>query len=185
MIMREKVATVGCPMTRHHRVHLALLAAASVLGWAGCSPLSDAERAYQEARQREAERRETIRSSLDGGTEESAAIEMARESPATGGEGTTEKWVERQLAQSKGSVLFPHWQARRYGISKYEVSFTYALMNELGEVEKKGYAWKVDVVLKVVSPGRVLTAAELGAGTTRPAPRRRRTVPPPDIQLEE
>lgn len=168
----------------YHLLVPALLALGGLAG-PGCSPPSDAQREYEGARRREEERQETVRSSLERGSDESLAITLAKESPASDGEGTADQWVGRQLAQNTGSVLFPHWQARRYGLEKYEVSFTFRRMNELGEIEKKGYAWKVDLVLKTVSAVRAMTAEELNVGLPRPSARRARPARPPELQLEQ
>jgi len=146
-----------------------LLAAAVLL--AGCSPKSDAERAFERARRQEQLRREQLRSTLEGVTEETAAVEMAKQRPAVEGEGNTEEWTRRQLQAAGGNALFPHWRAQRRGMGRYDVTFTYTIMNELGGIEKKGYAWRVDLVLKTVSDPREMSAAELGRRTGARPPR--------------
>lgn len=136
------------------------LAAAVLL--AGCSPTSDAERAFERSRRQEQLRREQLRATLEGVTEETAALEMVKQWPAVEGEGNTEEWTRRQLQEAGGNALFPHWRAQRRGMGRYDVTFTYTLMNELGGIEKKGQAWRVDLVLKTVSEPREMGAAELG-----------------------
>jgi len=56
-------------------------------------------------------------------------------------------------------------------MGRYDVTLTYTIMNELGGIEKKGYAWRVDLVLKTVSDPREMSAAELGRRTGARPPR--------------
>ena len=135
----------------------------AALFFAGCSPESDGERAYARNRQQEQLRQDHLRSTLEGVTEETAAVDMVKQWAAPEGEeGTTEQWTLRQLQAVGGDALFPHWRALRRGRGRYDIMFTYTLMNELGTAEKKGFAWHADLVLKVVSGPREMSAAELG-----------------------
>lgn len=144
---------------------LPLAAVAAAL--AACSPETDAERAYLEARQAELEQRENVKLALEGGTEESTAVKLVKEAPGSDGAGTTEAWLERQLNVSRQSVLFPRWQAQRRGTGKYEVRFTCTLMGETGEITKKGYAWNADLILKLVTPARELSPEEMASFSSR------------------
>lgn len=150
------------PKPRIQRLCLCTIALVTALILTGCSPESDAERAYARARRQEQLRQGQLRSTLEGATEESAAVDMAKQWPALEGEGNTEQWTMRQMQSSGGNPLFPHWRAQRRGRGRYDVTFTYTLMNELGSVEKKGFLWRVDLVLKLVSEPREMTAAEMG-----------------------
>ena len=144
---------------------------------AGCSPESDAERTYARNRRQEQLRQDHLRSTLEGVTEETAAVDMVKQWPAPEGEeGTTEPWTVRQLQAVEGDALFPHWRALRRGRGRYDVMFTYTLMNELGTAEKKGFAWHADLVLKVVSGPREMSAAELGRSINARTPRPKRVV---------
>jgi len=146
---------------------LAALMGFSAFLFGGCNPATDAERAYMEKRQNEAQVRSTVRQSLDGGTEERVAIQLVKDAPAPEEEGTTEAWLRATLDKLKGDVLFPRWQGYRRGREQYEVWFTYTFMRQDGGIEKKGYSWTVDVVLKIVNPPRALTPKELDMRTSR------------------
>ncbi len=167
---------------RHVVGGLVLAVCAGLFG--GCRPANDSERAFAEAREAEAQQREALRATLEGGTEESAAIKLVRQSAAPEGGGNTEAWIQRRLGQDKSSVMFPHWQASRRGIGKYEVRFTYTAMDELGEIKKRGLAWTVDLVLKLVSPPRELKTDELGSRSSPYYPRRQADVRHEELKLE-
>lgn len=151
---------------------------------AGCGPSTDAERAYYQARQAEQRQREDLRRTLEGGTEEAAAIRLVKEAAAADGQGTTEQWLGRQLDTDRLSMLFPRWQARRRGTGKYDVRFTCTLMGGTGEITKRGFAWTVDLVLKLVSPARELAPEELSSYSSRYFhTRRTRPAPPAEPQI--
>jgi len=149
---------------------------------AGCSPATDAERAYMEKKRDEAPIRNTVRPSLDSGMEESVAIQLVKEAPAPDGDGNTEAWVKTKLDELKGDVLFPRWQGHRRGRELYEVWFSYTFMRQNGAIEKQGYSWTVDVVLKIVNPPRALTPKELDMRTSRYF---RSRVPAKKVELEQ
>lgn len=152
---------------------------------AGCGPATEEERAYLDARQAEIERREDLQRTLQGTSEESAAIAMVKEAPAEGGALRTEAWVRRQTDAHGGTVLFPHWQALRRGVGRYEVQFTYTLMDGQGDVQKKGYAWSADLVLRLVQPPRELKPEEAGPPASRYFRRSRRPeAPPEELRLD-
>lgn len=149
------------------RVHAALFCLLVCVLAGGCSPQTDAEREYRERRRVESIVRESIRDSLEGGAEESEAIELVKESPAPDGETATAAWLQASMNERSGSILFPRWQAFRRGIDRYEVWFSYTFMAPDGAIQKKGYAWNVDLMLKAVKEPRPLTESELGMRTSR------------------
>lgn len=134
---------------------------------AGCSPQTDAEREYLERRRVESLVRESIRETLEGGAEESEAVDLVKQSRAADGSGTTESWLREAMDERKGDILFPRWQAFRRGLDRYEVWFSYTFMAPAGGVEKVGYSWNVDLMLKTVNEPRPLTERELGMRTSR------------------
>ena len=101
----------------------------------------------------------------ESGAETTLATQLAQTSPAEDGNGTTSDWVSRQLALCRGSVLFPQWRARRSGLTKYEVTFEYTLVDGSSQIQRLGYAWEVDISLKTVSPSRMLRPDELHTRT--------------------
>ena len=97
----------------------------------------------------------------DGAEEDALAIRLTKDAPSPDGSGRTEDGLRRRLEQESGSVVFPHWQARRSGAAQYEVTFSYTLVGEGNEIRRRGFAWKTDVVLQMVSPPREMTEKEL------------------------
>ena len=81
---------------------------------------------------------------------------MVQMSPAKEGDGTIADWVDRRLKELTGQLMFPRWQAERRGASKFEVQFTFTLIDEQNRIVKRGYAWSVDVPLNLVGPTREL-----------------------------
>ena len=161
----------------------AVIAVALLLS-GGCSPATEDERAVQEERKGDAERREALRRALDGASEEDVAIKLVRSAPAAQGEGTMEQWLQRQAATNGSSIFFPRWEADRRGMGKYEVIFTCALMKEDGRVGKWGIAWVVDIVQKMVAIPRQMSQSELGARSSRYSRERRRGVPDEPLNVE-
>ena len=142
--------------------------AAGILLLTGCGRGSTAERSYLNARRAELEQQSAAPRPNEIGTEMARASQLVRSSPAESGEGTTEDWVGRQLALCRGDVLFPQWKARRSGLTKYEVTFEYTLVDESTHIQRVGYAWDVDLSLNIVSTSRVMIAEEI---ETRMRPR--------------
>jgi len=147
------------------RMSAAGVAMVFLLGGCGAGTTEE-ERAYIEAMEAERQIRESIRVTLDGDKEEDAAIKMVREQESPDGVGNTGAWVQRLTDGSKGDVLFPRWQARRKGVGRHEVWFSYTVLDVDGTVEKRGLAWVVDLSLKLVDGPRDLTAKELGADSS-------------------
>jgi hypothetical protein len=162
------------------------VAAASLLTvLAGCSPASDAERAYLDAREEQRLQKDSLRQTLEGVSGGEAAIDTVKQSAAPGGAGTVEQWVRQQTGQEKGDLLFPRWEAIRRSLTRYEVRHTYRVMSESGLIAKKGYAWDVDLVLKQVSGPRDLQADAITSQTSTYVPPSPRKVPREIPPLEE
>lgn len=87
---------------------------------------------------------------------ETGVVAMVQRSPAKEGDGTIADWVDRRLKELTGQLMFPRWQAERRGTSKFEVQFTFTLIDEENRIVKRGYAWSVDVPLSIVGPTREL-----------------------------
>ena len=124
-------------------------------------------------------RRDKLRQTLGTATEAEAAIKMAKESQAPEGEGTAQDWIQRTLDAAGGDTLFPNWEAHRRGMGRYEVWFTYTHIPSDGPAEKQGYAWNVDLVLKLAAKPRLLKPEELGVRQSRYFQRTKNTPPLP------
>ena len=91
-----------------------------------------------------------------------------------------EDWIARELAMADGQVMFPKWDAKRRGSSKYEVRFTYTLLRDNYVIQKKGFVWNVDLSLRLVGPLRSFEPVEAERRPRVPEPRR-----PPPKKTEE
>ena len=77
-----------------------------------------------------------------------------------------DQWLDRQLKAFTGEIMFPRWDASQRGTSKYEVHFTFTLIDAENRIVKRGYAWPVDMALMVVGTPREL-APEYSPGYNR------------------
>lgn len=91
---------------------------------------------------------------------EEDAVAMVRTKAAEDTGMITEEWVRAQLDEVDGQILFPLWDARRRGANKYEVRFTYTVLYDDYRIEKRGFAWHVNPVLRLVGPPRVMEPEE-------------------------
>jgi hypothetical protein len=127
----------------------------------GCSPPTEQEQEYFEKRAQEREALESTTRTLQGSTRHAEAMAQVKEHQAPDGKGTIEDWVSRKVEAAEDNALFPRWKVRPRGGDKFEIRYEYTLIDENYDFEKKGYAWTVDLMLKIVSPHRELTDAEL------------------------
>ena len=133
--------------------------AALLLG--ACAPTTEREKEYFEQREAEREARESLRSKLIDPVRDVDVIAMVSTSAAPDKVGSTAEWVNRNLNQLGGQVMFPRWRATRQGSNKFDVRFTYTIIDERNSMTKKGYSWSVDTVLNMVGPPRELVAVDV------------------------
>lgn len=121
---------------------------------AACSPQSEREREY--FRQKEAEKmeEETLKLTIMESAKDTDVILMVKKAPAREGNIDTDTWVDKQIADVKGQVIFPRWEVTRRGSSKYEARYLYTLLDDQNKMTKRGWRWDVDVVVKMVSAPR-------------------------------
>lgn len=86
-------------------------------------------------------------------------LDLVRESPAPDGVGLMSEWVTRGVNASD-QLLFPRWQVARRGATRYEVKYTYTLINVTNQLSRQGYSWNVDAALKLVGPPVALVLNE-------------------------
>ncbi|MDD2236644.1 MAG: hypothetical protein PHP44_13425 [Kiritimatiellae bacterium] len=78
-----------------------------------------------------------------------------------GEELTVDEWLRGKMENSGGQIMFPRWDVRRKGANKFEVSFAYTVLKEDYSIEKEGYAWRVDTVLRLVSAPTALDEKDM------------------------
>jgi len=136
---------------------------------AGCEPVSDSERQYFESRNQEVEQQRQFMQSLTDANTMENAMNMVKVHPSQRENVPTEKWINDMLARLAGEVMFPRWEARRRGPNRFEVLFTYTHIDRDYNIQRGGYAWEVDTLLKMVSDPRELSAEELDPQARRPS----------------
>ncbi len=134
----------------------------ALLLMAGCEPMSDSEQRYFESREFDADHQQAMMQSAMEWNSVDGAIELVKATDAPEGEGgTIEEWIQRERAGIQGDVMFPRWEGRRLGTHRFEVRYTHTVIDFDYHIEKSGYAWEVDTMLKAVAGPTVLDPAEL------------------------
>ncbi len=126
-----------------------------------CTPQTEEEKAFFERRAQEREVLESITADLQGSTRYAEAMDLVKKGKAPDGKGTVEDWAEKKAGNR---ALFPRWAVLPKGADKYEVRYEYTLMGENYDLERKGYAWTVNLMVKIISPHRELSDKELHGG---------------------
>ncbi len=146
----------------------ALIGAVALAFGVACEPLPESERRYFESRDFDADHQQAMMqtdfewNSVDG------AIELVKITEAPEAEeGTIDEWIRGIRAAIDGDVMFPRWEGRRLGSHRFEVRYTHTVVDSDYTIERFGYAWEVDAVLKTVDGPTALDPAEL-----EPRPRR-------------
>ncbi len=103
----------------------------------------------------------------NNGAEEDEAIELVKQHEAPEGEGTVEEWIDRQIGEKRGDVMFPRWEARRSAPNRYEVRYTYTYRDVDLRIEKRGYQWDVDTMIDVVGDMTHLSPEEVDGRARR------------------
>ena len=155
------------------RKNLHFMGLALVVLAAGRGDTQQEDDLYLEMRRQEAMQRESVARDMQGVEQDAAAIQLVKESPAPDEQGTSEDWVRRQTERGRASVYFPLWKASPRGLSKFEVTYTCTVVDEQNVIQKMGYAWNVDLVLRMVTPPREMRPDELSSrAVTRSTPHR-------------
>ncbi|MBU0677625.1 MAG: hypothetical protein KJ626_05880 [Verrucomicrobia bacterium] len=142
-----------------------------------CSPPQSAsEKEYAETIKKSREQRQQLREALGSGEMESQAIDLVKAAAAPDDIGTMEDWLVRQRSGTGEEILFPRWKAFRRGANKYEVQYTHSAMASDRTVTKRGYAWNVDVLLRIVGEPIELKDKELERRKPSMVPEQRRSI---------
>jgi len=137
------------------------VAVAGILA-AGCTPMTEQEKAYHDQQREQRVQREALIQALQGGTPAEHAIGKVKDSPAPeGGEGTMEEWVVRTVHSQDRSVLYPRWTAHPLAAGAFEVQYTYTVLKDDYKMVKGGYAWSIDPLLEAVQGPRRMEGDEM------------------------
>lgn len=137
---------------------------------AACAPQTAAERAYFEQKQAERDARAALRTTLtETSLKDGDIVNLVVSNAAPDSNGITDDWLKRQIGQIEGQILFPRWKVMRQGANKYDVQYSFSVIDGQNRLYKRGYQWNVDVMVKLVSLPRELKlsdAASVTAPTT-------------------
>lgn len=134
--------------------------AAGVALLVGCSP--GGPQGVFAPREEPVEReRVFFRRTIVEGEEKEEAIRRVRESLHQDGVQSTGDWIQSELKEETGQILFPEWGASRIAPGQYTVRFTYSLIRGENEIVRRGYMWNVDTVLGLVGAGQKMSEAEM------------------------
>lgn len=158
-----------------------ICATIAICGVAACEPMSDAERSYFESRDFDVEQERQLMQTMTEWNSVDGAIELVKSTPAPEDEeGTIEEWINRERMGIEGDVMFPRWEGLRRGSNRFEVRYTYTVIDFDYNIQKTGYRWDVDTMLKVVNGPEPIDPEEL-----EPKPRRPLTQDAIEDELQE
>lgn len=146
--------------------------------------MTDKEKAYFDARDAERRELQAVREAINDSSVDSEVIDMVKQSEAPGAAGTTEEWLKTIGTVRGGTVMFPEWSVSRRALHKFDVRFTYTLIDVSNHVAQAGYSWQVDTILRSVGPPRDVSAAEAPSTGRLKAPPMRTRFSDKDLSLE-
>jgi hypothetical protein len=161
------------------------LAALMLLGalCPACKPMSEKEKAYFDARDAERRELQTVRDALTDSSLDSEVITMVKESAAPDG-GTTEDWIKYTTTSAGGTVMFPEWTVSRRALNKFDVRFTFTLIDASNRITQSGFSWQVDTILRSVGPPREVTPNDSRGADRLQSPPGRKAISEKDLSLE-
>lgn len=168
-----------------HNPFRGMVLAGLVLVLVACGPVTEEERAFFEAREEEREQERMFQQKLTEWNSVEGAIEMVRAEPAPGDrDESNEEWIERRRTAVRGEVMFPRWEANRVGANRFIVQYTHTVIDEDYNIERTGFRWDVDTLLKQIEGPVTIDPEEWDTRSQRPAIPARREVATEDFSLE-
>jgi hypothetical protein len=129
----------------------------------GCDPITPADRAFFEERDRTRSQREVLLRKANASVASDDVIQQVRQSPAPAGAGTVENWLPREFQRLRGQVMFPRWSAVQRGSNKQEVMFQFILIDEQNQMKRLAYIWDVDVLNMEIGAPRLQQLEEVAS----------------------
>lgn len=126
--------------------------AAMALALAGCGYQSESERAYFEGREADRQQKRELQQTVSRITSDHEALSIVQDSPAPDGFGTIRDWIERKRLEAPGQVMLPRWNVQFIGAQRFEVRYTYSMINESNQLVRAGYLWNVDNAIRQIPP---------------------------------
>ena len=129
------------------------------LSLAGCGYQSESERAYFEGREAERQQKLELKNTIVGNVSDTEALAMIQKSPAPDGFGTVLDWIDRKRLETPGQIMLPRWNVQQFGDRRFEVRYTYTMINESNLLVRSGYRWNVDIAIKQIPPPQSFTVS--------------------------
>lgn len=111
-----------------------------------CDPISPEDKAFFEAQERERSQREASFRAASSAVKESDIIANVQQYKSPDDKGTMQQWLDRQIADLNGQVMFPKWTTKRRGSNIQEVMFNFILVDSQNRMRRLEYRWDVDVL---------------------------------------
>jgi len=127
----------------------------------GCDPISSEDKAFFEDHERERGQREASLRAASSAVREEDVISNVQRFKSPDGIGTMQDWLDRQIIELNGQILFPKWIARRRGSNIQEVTFNFILVDSRNLMRRIRYVWDVDVLDMTVGSPTLLELGEI------------------------
>lgn len=127
----------------------------------GCDPISSEDKAFFEDQERERGQRVASLRAASASVKEEDVIYNVQNFKSPDGNGTMQDWLDQQILELKGQILFPKWLVRRRGSNIQEVTFNFILVDSRNLMRRISFVWDVDVLDMTVSNPSMLELGEI------------------------
>lgn len=131
----------------------------------GCSPQTEEEQEYFEARREAREEAEQFSTRMSSAREEEEIIQLVKEAETTTDDGQTiayEVWLDQQLGLKEGEIFSQKWTVSNKGNENYEVKYSFTVVSDSKLPKKMAYAWNVNKNLDLVNEPTELDLTKKG-----------------------
>ena len=118
----------------------------------GCERIAPEDQTFFEEQAKARAEKESMMRRVNDAVTTDDVIDRVREHPVDDTGQTTQEWLNQQIADMKGQMMFPRWTTVRRGSNKQEVTFTFVLNDTRNQMHKLAYTWQVDVLEMTVGP---------------------------------
>jgi hypothetical protein len=127
----------------------------------GCERIAPEDQAFFEQQAKARAEKESMMRRVNDAVTTDDVIDRVREHPVDDTGQTTQEWLNQQIADMKGQMMFPRWTTIRRGSNKQEVTFTFVLNDIRNQMHKLAYTWQVDVLEMTVGPAQFSKLEEI------------------------
>lgn len=150
-----------CCMSEFKHTVMAMMTLASLLIPVACERIKPEEKAFFAEREKQRSQKEALMRRVNDAVTVDDVIERVRQHPVDETGQTTQQWLDRQISDMKGQLMFPRWTTTRRGSNKQEVTFTFVLNDARNQIQKFAYTWQVDVLEMTVGPAQFSKLEEI------------------------